>query len=334
MNPFIESLHSNIVEDIRLLEVFVTSPLGLHSDIKMLRESLEVEGTDDLQQPESQARRTSFRSITKDAPSLALGTIRHLGQALQSLRAFDTEAIAPITPEWITRTHMVLDRAEEKIGNDLRSALTSMITGLYVIIGPDTTNERPVLEIAKAVLEGGAKILQLRDKSTNKGQLLITAKEMKVLCEEYDALFIFNDDADIAVLSDAHGLHVGQDDLPLIDARSVLQTSQLVGRSSNNVDEALQAQADDADYIAIGAVFPTNTMGKTARKAVGIDAVRQVKESVSPPVVAIGGITVANAPDVVQAGADAIALASAVTMAADPETATKQLLDTIEAARR
>ena len=333
MNPFIASLHSNIVEDIRLLEIFVTAPLGLHSDIKMLRESLGLEGTDDLQQPESRARRTSFRSITKDAPSLALGTIRHLIQALHSLQALDTEAIAPVTTEWITRARMVLDRSEEKIGNDLRSATASMITGLYVIIGPDSTNGRPVVEVVEAVLKGGAKILQLRDKSTDKGDMLTTAAKMKALCEEHDALFIVNDDADITVLSAAHGMHIGQEDLPLIEARSVLETPQIVGCSSNTVEEAIQAQADGADYIAIGAVFATNTMGKTARKAVGVDTVRRVKESVSPPVVAIGGITVSNVPDVVRAGADCIAVVSSATMAVDPEAATKALLDAIEAAR-
>ena len=333
MNPFVESLHKSIVEDIRLLEVFVTAPLGLYSDVKMLRESLKLDGTEDLSQPDSMERRTSFRSITKDGPGLALGTIGHLSQALDSLDAFDGAAIAPVTSEWITRARMVLTRAEEKIGDDVRAATAAKVKGLYVVVGPDATNGRPILEVAAAALKGGAKVIQLRDKTTEKGALLETAKKMKSLCDQHHALFIVNDDADIAMLSDAHGLHLGQGDLPIASARAVLKPGQLIGRSNNTVDEAVQAQADGADYLAIGAVFATDTMGKSERKTVGVDVVKHLKEIVSPPVVAIGGITAANIADVVRTGADSVCVVSAVTLAANPEAASKALVAAIESAK-
>ncbi|MBM3945749.1 MAG: thiamine phosphate synthase, partial [SAR202 cluster bacterium] len=185
-----------------------------------------------------------------------------------------------------------------------------------------------------AALKGGARIVQLRDKASDKGGLLTTATKMKTLCARHDALFIMNDDADIAALCNADGLHVGQGDLPVGGARAVLKPAQIIGRSNNTLDEALQAQADGADYIAIGAVFATKTMGKAERKPVGVDMVKRVKEAVSPPVVAIGGINASNAADVVKAGADCVCVVSAVTMAGDPEAAARQITAAIASAAR
>jgi thiamine-phosphate pyrophosphorylase len=229
---------------------------------------------------------------------------------------------------------MVLSRAEEKVGADLRAATAVKIRGLYVIVGPDATNGRPIADVATAALKGGAKVLQLRDKTGDKGQVLATAKKLKALCDEHQALFIMNDDADLAVLSDAHGLHVGQGDLPVNGARRLLSPKQLVGRSNNTLEEALQSQADGADYIAIGAVFPTQTMGKAQRKAVGVETVRKAKDVLSPPVVAIGGINASNAAEVARAGADCICVVSAVTMAKDPEAAARLLVSAIESAKK
>ena len=139
---------------------------------------------------------------------------------------------------------------------------------------------------------------------------------------------------DIAALCGAHGLHVGQTDLPVAEARRVLPPHQLVGRSNNNMEEAMASQANGADYIAVGAVFPTSTMGKGQRNSIGVEFVTKAKERVSQPVVAIGGIDATNITDVAKAGADCICVVSAVTFADSPEDASKGLVEAIQNARQ
>lgn len=210
--------------------------------------------------------------------------------------------------------------------NEVRSERIQKVRGLYVIVDPEATRGRDVVEVADAALRGGASVIQLRDKTRDKGEALEIAHSIKGLCEKYGGLFIVNDDADIAFLSEAHGLHVGQTDLPVAEARRVLAPEQIVGRSNNGVEEALQSEAQGADYLAVGAVYSTTTMGKSGRTAVGPEMIRRVKDAVSTPVVAIGGINAVNAADVARAGADCICVVSAVTFADDPERATAELV--------
>ena len=213
-----------------------------------------------------------------------------------------------------------------------RANAAARISGLYVIVDPEATRGRPVLDVAEAALRGGATVLQLRDKLNDAGHVLTTARALQELCASHGALFIMNDDAAIALASGADGLHVGQTDLPVSDARRVLSDDQIVGRSNNGVEEALQSQADGADYLAVGAVYATATMGKRARRAVGPETIAAVKSAVSRPVVAIGGIDSTNVADVVRAGADCVCVVSAITMADDPEHAARSIVDNIESA--
>ena len=204
--------------------------------------------------------------------------------------------------------------------------------GLYVIVDPEATKGRDVVEVAEAALRGGASVIQLRDKTRDKGEVLEIARAIKGLCDKYDGLFIVNDDADIAYLSEAHGLHVGQTDLPVEESRRVLAPEQIVGRSNNGTAEALESEAQGADYLAVGAVYSTTTMGKSGRTAVGPEMIREVKAAVSAPVVAIGGINAGNIADVAQAGADCICVVSAVTYADDMEGAARELVDLMNGA--
>ena len=219
------------------------------------------------------------------------------------------------------------------IHNEIRQQRYRQVRGLYVIVDPEATNGRDVVEVAEATLRGGASVIQLRDKTRDKGEVLQIARTLKALCDAHDALFIVNDDADIALLSDAHGLHVGQTDLPVGEARRVLTPEQIVGRSNNGVEESLDSAGQGADYVAVGAVYSTTTMGKSGRTALGPDKIRQVKQAVSAPVVAIGGINADNIAEVARAGADCICVVSAVTYADDPERAAAELVELIESAR-
>ena len=217
----------------------------------------------------------------------------------------------------------------------MQSALAvarSKVRGLYVIVDPEATRERPVREIAEAALVGGASMIQLRDKLGDKGLVLPVAREIREMCQAHDALFIMNDDPSLAVLSEADGLHVGATDLPIAEARRILTPDQIVGRSNNTMGEIEESVRSGADYLAVGAVFPTSTMGKGGRRVVGVDMVAEVKEKAAQPVVAIGGIRLDNVAEVVRAGADCVCVVSEVTLADDPKAAAARLVEAIRRA--
>ena len=330
--PFVTSHIAAVLEGVRLLESLVTAPLGLHSDIKMMRQSMPFATAADLSRDEERERRIAYGRLT-DAPlELALHTISSIGVSLDVLETAAGPGGSPFAQTWVSQARSVLARAAARVSGDLRAARSAAVKGLYVIVSPEATRGRPMIEVAEAALEGGASLIQLRDKTGDKGGALGTARELKAMCAKYDALLVVNDDADVARASDAHGLHVGQDDLPVRDARRVLSPRQIVGRSNNTLDEAMESQVQEVDYIAVGAVYPTTTMGKQAREAVGPELVREVKERVGQPVVAIGGIDESNVEQVVRAGADCICAVSAVTMADDPREAAANLVDAIQRA--
>ena len=216
--------------------------------------------------------------------------------------------------------------------NEIRSERIKKVRGLYVIVDPEATKGRDVVDVAAAALRGGTSVIQLRDKTRDKGEVLEIARTIRELCERHDALFIVNDDADIAYLSDAHGLHVGQTDLPVAEARRVLSPEQIIGRSNNGVVESRESVAQGADYLAVGAIYATTTMGKSGRTALGPEMIRKVKDAVSAPIVAIGGINATNIAEVARAGADCVCVVSAVTFADDPAAAAAELVEIMDGA--
>jgi len=197
------------------------------------------------------------------------------------------------------------------------------VAGLYLIIDAQLLQGRSEVEVARAAIRGGARLVQLRDKMRPKREVVAAARRLKSVCAESGAMFIMNDYLDIALASDADGLHVGQDDLPLLDARRLVPADRLVGCSAATVEEAVQAEGQGADYVAVGAMYPTPT--KPGTRIAGLGVLRQVKAKVSVPVVAIGGINEHNVTEVMGAGADAVALISAVLNATDIEEASRRL---------
>ena len=218
-------------------------------------------------------------------------------------------------------------------GEKFRSGLSARIYGLYVIIDPEVTGGRDPLDVALGALRGGARILQLRDKAGEKGGTLILARALKELCTEHDALLIINDHSDLAVLANADGLHLGQGDLPVAEARRILGTHQIIGRSNYTLEQSLESQEMGADHLALGNVYPTSTKASISRRApIGPESVRRVKGAVDVPLVAIGGITEDSIESVVKAGADAVCVTGAVGLAPDPEEASRRLVERIVAA--
>lgn len=166
-----------------------------------------------------------------------------------------------------------------------------------------------VYEMASAALNAGIRFIQYRDKDRARREIYNEALRLRELTLHFNAVLIINDHADIALASDADGVHLGQDDLPLKDAKKIMR-GKIVGISTHDRRQALEAEKGGADYIGFGPVFQTTT--KDAGAPRGIDNLRLIKQNVGIPVVAIGGINLHNAADVFSAGAEAIAVATAV----------------------
>lgn len=188
-----------------------------------------------------------------------------------------------------------------------------------------TDEHRCPVELARMALDGGARMLQLRRKSATGRELFEWAVRIQDLCNQHEAIFIVNDRVDIAIAMQADGVHLGQEDLPAQTARAMLGPDLLIGVSVSNVDEALKAHADGADYLGLGHIFPTFSKEKL-NPPLGIPMITAVKTAVDLPIVAIGGISIENAGEVMYAGASGIAVISAVTGAADPVAATRALV--------
>tara|TARA_Y100000590_G_scaffold371958_1_gene434640 strand:+ start:7351 stop:8352 length:1002 start_codon:yes stop_codon:yes gene_type:complete len=330
MLPIVQSEMTALLENLRLLETLVTAPLGLHSDIKMLRQSLPVDGASDLDANELRQRRTEISKSIEDVSFMALKTIENISSSLTLLDSFKLDSGSKLSEGWISRAGKVLIRSKEKVTSKIRQLSVEKLKGLYVIIDPEVTGGRPIVEVAEAALTGGASAIQYRDKVNDKNLILQNSLDLQTLCSNHDALFIVNDYADIANLSNANGLHIGQNDLSVESSRLITTNDQIIGKSNNTIDEAITSQSEAPDYLAIGPIYPTSTMGKDKKRPVGIETIKEIKSRGIPVLIAIGGINTNNAMTVTKAGADSICVASSVTLSENPETAARELVSSLQ----
>jgi thiamine-phosphate pyrophosphorylase len=204
-------------------------------------------------------------------------------------------------------------------------------TPLYVVLDRGAAGGRDLVPLLDAVLAGGCRLVQLRDKTMPLNDLYATARELQRRCRDAGCLFIVNDRVDLALALGADGVHVGQDDLPAREARRLLRPGMILGVSTHDENQARRARDDGADYVAVGSMFPTGT--KPGFRLVGPDLIRRVRPEIRVPLVAIGGITGDNVAEVIRAGADAVAVISAIGSARDPAAAVRGFLETIRSAR-
>ncbi|WP_273886775.1 thiamine phosphate synthase [Rubrobacter naiadicus] len=187
-----------------------------------------------------------------------------------------------------------------------------------------TAPREDLVERVGAALRGGVDIVQLRDKEASREELLPLALELKELCERAGAIFTVNDDVELARESGAHGVHLGQEDAPISEARRVLGEAAIVGRSAGSLEEAREAVEEGADYLGVGAVYATPT--KPEGEVAGLELVRRLaSEGLPVPWFAIGGVTLETAPEVAEAGAPGFAVVRALMDAEDPEAAAREL---------
>ena len=174
--------------------------------------------------------------------------------------------------------------------------------------------------------------MQLRGKDLGGKEMLEIAEMIRKATLNTGTLFVVNDRIDVALLSGADGVHVGQSDLPARAARAMLGPDAIIGVSTATVEESIEAEAEGADYLGVGPIFPTGTKAD-AGEAIGLAAITAIKRAVRIPVVAIGGISLANIADVARAGADSAAVISAVVCSDDMARATRELANEFERGR-
>lgn len=203
---------------------------------------------------------------------------------------------------------------------------------LYVVTDAGLSRGRSHLAVIEAAIAGGATVVQYREKAAATRQMIAEAQALRELTRRAGVPLIVNDRLDVALAIDADGVHVGQDDMPAALARRLIGPDKILGVSTANLAEAMQAVRDGADYLGVGPVLATPTKPDAA-PPIGMDGLREICRHVPIPVVAIGGINATNAADAIAAGAQGIAVVSAVVAAEDVATAARQLRALVAAAR-
>ena len=204
----------------------------------------------------------------------------------------------------------------------------------YLVTQESLAAGRTTSEVVDAALEGGVDAVQVREKGTSAANQLAVARELRGPTADAGVALLVNDRLDVALAADADGVHVGDDDLPVAAARAQFPDG-IIGRSVSTVAAAQAAEADGADYLGVGAVYATDSKEMAAENnGIGLETVAAIADSVSIPIVGIGGVTPARAAAVTAAGADGVAVISAITAADDPEAATRRLTEAVRAGTR
>ncbi|MCX7918310.1 MAG: thiamine phosphate synthase [bacterium] len=203
---------------------------------------------------------------------------------------------------------------------------------LYVVTDQKLAKGRPIVNVVKQAIAGGATIIQLRDKEAGTRMLVEQGKRLRRITRENNVLLIINDRVDIALAVDADGVHLGQDDMAVDTARKLLGYDKIIGVSVSNLEQAIQAEKSGADYLGLSPIYTTSTK-PDAGTGLGLTFIRQVRRKVKLPLVAIGGINKNNVTDVIRAGADIAAVVSAVVSAEDIEQAARDLVKKIKKAK-
>jgi thiamine-phosphate pyrophosphorylase len=266
-------------------------------------------------------------------PQVAVANSRRIQESLRVLEELAKLGDTPLTLEsarFESARFLVYEIEQKLLFKLLRKDKINRLKGLYLILDSKSLEGRDEVLVASQAILGGVKIIQIRDKFNNKSKLLETARRLKALCEEKEVLFIVNDYLDIAQACGADGVHLGQGDMPLAEARSLLSPDKVIGCSAANLSESLKAESEGADYIAVGSIYPTSS--KKDFRLAGLETLRQVRGKISLPLIAIGGINAGNTVEVMEAGADGIAVISAVLGAGSVERAARDLTTKIERA--
>jgi thiamine-phosphate pyrophosphorylase len=206
----------------------------------------------------------------------------------------------------------------------------------YLVTQASLSGEHSTPEVVAAAIDGGVDVVQVREKDATARDRLQVARTVREQTRAAGVPMVVNDRVDIAAAADADGVHLGDDDLPVAAAREQLDADAVIGRSVSTPEAAREAEAAGADYLGVGAVYATGSKADIDDEEydIGLDPVRDIDEAVDIPFVGIGGITAENAAEVVAAGADGVAVITAVTAAGDPARATRKLGEAVAEGRQ
>jgi len=199
---------------------------------------------------------------------------------------------------------------------------TKKFNGLYVIIDPSFINSKDPVNIAQQVLDGGANIIQLRNKADNIRETVNWAIKISELCNSYNAFFIVNDRVDIAIISNSDGVHLGQSDISPDHVKKITDKDLIIGSSNATKKEIEESNNNSCDYIAVGSIYSTDT--KTNTRPASLNLLVEAKKISRKPIVAIGGIKDNNIEEVLETGVDSVCIVTAITLSKDPQKATER----------
>lgn len=199
---------------------------------------------------------------------------------------------------------------------------------LYVIVDKKLCGGRDIEEMATEAIDGGAQMIQYRDKESNYDRFLSCARKLREICRQREVPFIVNDEVVIASEIDADGVHLGHEDLPIKEAREILGADKIVGKTARTIRQAKMAEDEGADYAGLGPIFYTDS--KQIDEPIGVDVIRRASESLSIPFFVIGGINLDNLDQVIRAGGKRIAVISAIVSSDNPKASAARLLERLE----
>ena len=199
---------------------------------------------------------------------------------------------------------------------------------LYAIADPGLCLNRDLVELISQAIEGGAQMVQLRDKKSGDGEFLELTKKIHKITRKKRIPLIINDRVDVARLVDAEGVHLGEEDLPVKEAREILGSKKIIGASASDIKTAKIKEKEGADYIGLGPVFETGS--KEIEKPLGVEILKEAKRSLKIPVFPIGGINLSNLDQIISTGTKRIAVISAIFMAEDVRKAAQELLEKLK----
>jgi thiamine-phosphate pyrophosphorylase len=312
---------------------FFLNDAGISAELKQLRHEFTESTRDivgeailyrDTPGDVGTTNKTAAEQLREDAAHVVTAAGKRLGEALRAIEEF-LKTIDPIVASKIESIRYRFYDIESRLALTLRPAACGFRgVRLYVLITEDLC-KRPWLETIEQAIAGGADCVQLREKNRDGSEFLRRARQFVDLCRRHKVMSIINDRPDIALLSNADGVHVGQEDLPAREVRKLLGPGKIVGVSTHAIEQARQAVLDGADYIGVGPVYRSAT--KPRDFLPGLAYARQVAAEIRLPAVAIAGISAQNVDEVLAAGIKAVAVSSAVIGCDDPAGAARKLKD-------
>jgi len=263
-------------------------------------------------------------NVRADSQEVAIANCKRLTEALRTLEEY-CKVVSPDQISSLERMRYDAYTLEQQVANRFMVAGQFERVRLYALLSAHLCQSNGIINVARQVIAGGAEAIQLREKDTNDDIFLAMAAELRSLTDETNRLLIINDRPDIAAIVGADGVHLGQHDIPINEARHLLRPGTIIGRSTHSVKEARQAINEGADYIAIGPVYPTRTKD---HPPVGIETLLNVVEAMKDSgisIVAIGGINEDTAGEVISRGIKCLAVCGAVCGSDEPQKTAKKL---------